>query len=282
MKIFAFPISRLMRVSCLFNLAWIGIITLLCFISAPVFSQALTVTTASQIYKLPDQATLQTAPGLQSAIATAEAAGKALTADAAAEKTNAAAQENALTKSKTMEADYFTAVTAFSKNDVEPYNADLKNYTDAGTKFTLALSSYNKAVMANNALPAKNRKAATVAALNKQKAHIDSSVTMLSIWKGKLDKAKAKLDVKNNALKQQKNKYERIIQTATTKLKASGEKLKNITGQLSVCESYAAKCHGLLMSKFNGTPDTGYFGTNEYKNAFADLTAYIAKLNAVQ
>jgi len=257
---------------------------LLCFFAQISHAQVISIMGASgnQTYRLPDTATLKTTAGVQAAITTVEAAGKALTASAAVEKAVEAAQGNVLNKSKATESDYVTAVTAFSKNDVAPYKADLDAYTAAGTKFTTALSNYNKAVIANNALPAKSRKAATVALLNKQKAHIDSSVTQLSNWKVKLDKAKAKLDVKNGTLLKQKTAYETAGQMAATKIKASGVKLKSIADQLSLCEKYAAQCHKLLVDKFGGTDDAGYFSTTDYKNTKADLNTSIEKLTAMQ
>src|ERR1700733_15392508 len=64
-------------------------------ISNSGFSQVLNVVTpiSNQAFKLPDPAALQTAADAQAAITSAEAAGKALLADAAAEKPNIAAEQ---------------------------------------------------------------------------------------------------------------------------------------------------------------------------------------------
>jgi hypothetical protein len=247
------------------------------------FCQTVTVTSpvTSQTYKFPDPATAQTAADLQGAIGSAETAAKALSADALTEKAGVTAEENNYAKSEALKNDYATSLSAFNTNDVVPYNKDMANYTASGTKFSDLLAKHNKAVLANNALAAKDRKAATVAALNKEKTQIDTWAAQLSKWKDKLDAAKAKLDVKNAALQKQQKKNETGEETASTKLKASKAKLKNIADQLTVCSTYAAKCRGLLVSKFGGSAaDTGYFSSPAYKTAVADLNGSLEKLRA--
>jgi hypothetical protein len=252
----------------------VGMIFVFSMLSSFSFSQAVNVVSpvTSQTYNLPDPATMQTEADVQGAIAVAETAGKALCADAARERTTVL---NDLNKAKTMNSDYQAALNNFSKNEVTPYNADLQNYTESGTKYNESLTAYNKAVLANNALAAKDRKAATVADLNKQKAQLDAWGIKLTKWKSKLDAAKTKLDVDNAALQKQKQNADAAAKTADDKLKVTKPKLNGLLDQLTICANYAWKCHELLMNKFNSpkTTDDGYFSTPVYKSAIADLVS---------
>jgi hypothetical protein len=246
--------------------------------------QVLTVVTpiTNQTYKLPDPASIQTADDTRAAIASAETAGKALIADANTEKKLVAAEQNSYNTAETEKNDYIKAANDFSKNDVDPYKLDLNNYTATGTKFMQLLTKHNNAVKANNALPAKKRKAATVAALTKEKLHIDSMATQLTKWKTKLDAAKSKLDVKNAALQKQQQKYEPAEQAATLKLKPAKVALTNIVNQLNQCANYAAKYKSVLTAKSTSgaTPVTGYFESAEYKSTVADLNNQLTNLRA--
>ena len=259
-----------------------GMIVVFCMLSTLSFSQAVNIVSpaTNQTYKLPDPAIMQTPAEVQRAIADAETAGKALNADAIKERAITLNETNDFNKAKTMNSNYLAAFDNFAKNDVAKYKIDLDNYTASGTKYNEMLAAYNKAALANNALPAKKRKAATVAALNKQKAQIDASGAKLTKWKIRLDAAKAKLDVENAALPKQKLRADAALQTATEKLKASKKKIKSILDQSILCASYADKCHALLVSKFNNTAasDLGYFGTPGYKTSIADLNTDLEKL----
>ena len=253
-------------------------------ISNSGFSQVVNVVTpiSNQAFKLPDPGALQTAVDAQAAITSAEAAGKALLADAAAEKINIATELTSYNQAETQKNDYLTGINNFSKNDVDPYNLDLNNYNIAGAKLVKLLAKHNNAVKANNALPAKDRKPATVAALTKEKMQVDSMSAQLVKWEAKLNAAKAKLDVKNAALQKQQQKYTATESAATTRLKASKVRLTGILNQLTSCVAYAGKCKGLLTTKFNAgsTAVAGYFETAEYKSAFADMSAQLAQLKS--
>jgi hypothetical protein len=257
----------------------------ICLLSSPGFSQVISIVTpvSHQTYQLPDPAKVQTAADAPTAITSAETAAKALLADGATEKTAATTEQNDLNKAETEKSEYVTAATNFSKLDVEPYKSDMNNYNALGAKYTAALAKYNKAATANNALPSKNRKPATVAVLTKQKLQIDSMSTQLGAWKTKLDGAKAKLDLKNTALQKQQKKYEADEQAATAKLKASKSKIYGILNQLTICASYAARCNGLLNPKTGPAPVStanGYFDTAEYKSAVSGLSAALQRLAA--
>jgi len=266
-----FDFTRLWRLR---NMMSLGIVVVFCLLSKLSFSQAVDVVNpiSNQTYKLPDPATMQTAADLQAAIATAETAGKALNADAAKER---AVKLNDINKAKTANSDYVTALNNFNKNEVIPYNTDLNNYTASGTKFNEFLATYNKAAQANNALAAKDRKAATVAALNKQKAQIDAWGIKLTKWKAKLDAAKAKLDIDNAALQKQKQKSDAANQAITEKSKTANFKLNALLDQLTICANYAVKCHSILISKFSypNTPDASYFSSPVYRSAIAELVS---------
>lgn len=257
-----------------------------CLLPVRGFGQVTSIVTpeSHQTYQLPDPATIQTAENVQAALTTAENAAKALIADGSIEKTNIAAEQTAHNKAETEKNEYLAGITNFSKQDVDPYNADLNNYRALGTKYTVLLDKHNKAVKANNALPAKNRKAATVAALNKEKLQVDSMSSQLGKWKTKLDAAKAKLDVKNAALQKQQKKYEADEPSSSAQLRVSKGKLSALLNQLTVCANYAAKCKGLVASKSTGTtasnPSPGYFDSAAYKAAAADLAASLQKLAA--
>jgi len=262
-----------------------------CFISLVLFSlftiiNAQPVTIVSpvtrQTYTLPDLTPMQTAADVQTALFAAESAAKSLIADAATEKAADVSQENDLVKAVGMKNDYITATNNFNNTDVIPYKKDLDNYTASGTKFNDLLTKHNKAVLANNALPAKDRKVATVAALNKEKAQIDTWAAQLAKWKDKLDAAKAKLDVKNAALQKQQQKYEPLEEASRSKLRASVIKLKGLSDQLAQCAAYAGKCHDLQTTKFkaDAAPGTGYFNSPAYKSAIADLNAYQEKIKS--
>jgi len=237
-----------------------------------------------QTYQLPDPATIQTAENAQTALTTAQNAAKALIADAASEKTDIAAEQNAYNKAEAEKNEYLAGLTNFSKQNVDPYKADLNNYTALGTKYTTLLDKHNKAVKANNALPAKNRKATIVAALNKEKLQVDSMSSQLSKWKTKLDAAKAKLDVKNTALQKQQKKYEADEQSSSAKLRVSKNKISGILNQLMACANYAAKCKGLIAAKSTATPGnnvvTDYFDSVGYEAAITDLGVTLQKLAA--
>ena len=257
----------------------------ICLLSSPGFSQVINAVTpvSHHAYQLPDPAKVQTAADAPAAIASAESAARLLLADAATEKTAIAAEQSDLNKAETEKNEYVTAVTNFSKKDVEPYKSDLNNYNALGTNYTATLAKYNKAANANNALPAKSRKPATVAVLNKQKLQIDSMGKQLAAWKIRLDAARAKLDIKNAALQKQQKKYEGDEQAATAKLKASKSKVYGILNQLTICANYAARCNGLLKPKTGpatGNTANGYFDTPEYKSAVSDMTATLQKLAA--
>jgi hypothetical protein len=259
--------------------AFIGITWL-----APVMSYAQVVTIVSpatnQKYLLPDTATFHTAADIQNAIAATETAGKTLSADAATEEGKVTSVQNELIKAGAAKTDYLTSLNDFSKNDVAPYNADFNNYNAAGTKFNVSLAQYNKAALANNALPAKDRKPVNVAALTKQKVQIDAMAAQLGRWKIKLDAAKAKLDVKNTALQKRQQKYEATEKSAAPKLKASKTILNGLFNQLTICATYAARCHESLASKFKTglATDNGYFGSPAYKSTIATLYGDLVKL----
>jgi hypothetical protein len=260
-------------------LALIGITWLLPIRS---YAQAVTVVSpaTSQKYQLADTATFHNAADIQSAIATAETAGKALSTDAANEEAKVTSIQNELTKAEAAKTAHLAALTDFSKNDVAPYNTDFNNYNAAGAKFNVALAQYNKAALANNALAAKDRKAATVAVLTKQKVQIDTMAAQLGRWKVKLDAAKAKLDVKNTALQKQQQKYEATEKSTAPKLKASKIILNGLFNQLTICANYAARCHESLARKFKtGSPsDDGYFSSPAYKSVIAVLYGDLVKL----
>jgi len=244
--------------------------------------QVLTVVSpvTNQTYKLPDPASIQTAADAGTAITSAEIAGKALIADANTEKKLVAAELGNYNTAETQKNDFIKAATDFSKNDVDPYKLDLSNYNATGAKFLQSRAKYDKAVKANNALPAKQRKPATVAALTKEKLHLDSTATQLNAWKTKLDGAKSKLDVKNAALQKQQQKYQPAEQAAALKLKTAKAALTSIVNQLNLCANYAAKCKGLQTAKSTGgaTPVANYFESAEYKSAIADLNNQLTSL----
>ncbi|HZY36158.1 MAG TPA: hypothetical protein VFE53_05890 [Mucilaginibacter sp.] len=257
----------------------------ICLISSPGLGQVISVVTpvSHQTYLLPDPKKIPSAADVPAAITSAETAAKALLADGATEKTAATAEQNELIKAETEKNEYVTAVTTFSKQDVDPYKSDLNNYNALGTKYTTMLAKYNKGANANNAMPAKDRKPATVAALSKQKIQVDSIGTQLGTWKTKLDVTRAKLDIKNAALQKQQKKYEAEEQAATAKLKASKSKIYGILNQLTICASYAARCNGLLKPQTGpaaGNAGNGYFDTPEYKSAVTELTAALQRLAA--
>jgi len=259
----------------------IAITLVFCLPSARLFSQPVSIVSpvGNHAFTLPDPAVAQTAVELQNAVTAAEITAKALSADAVSEKATAVSQENELAKTAAAKNDYIAALNSFNKADVTPYKQDLDKYTASGTSFNNLLAKYNKAVLANNALPAKNRKAATVAALNEQKVQIDAWGAQLSKWKARLDAAKAKLDVKNAALQKQQQKYESTEQTSTAKLRACRINLKSILDELQLCAGYADKCRALQLNRFKdrAAPDTGYFTTPAYKSTVADLNAYLEK-----
>jgi bisphosphoglycerate-dependent phosphoglycerate mutase len=252
---------------------------------ARIFAQTVSVVTlrSHQTFQLPDPAAIQSAADGQAAVASAETAAKALITDATSLLSEVTAGQSNLTKAQTQQSDYVNAVNSFSKNDVEPYKANLNGYTALGTKYTDLLNKHNKAVLANNALAAKDRKAATVAALSKEKIQIDTMAAQLTHWKIKLDAAKAKLDVKNAALQKQQQNYQAAETTATTKLKSLRPILSRLSDQLNTCESYAGKYHDVLFKKFNtGTAgENGYFGTPDYKTSSAGLKTQLMKLNSL-
>ena len=231
---------------------------------------------------MPDPSTLQTAADAQAALTSVEAAGKALLADAVAEKPTVTAEQSKYSQAEAAKNDYMAAINSFSKNDVDPYKLDLNNYNTAGTKFMQLLTKHNNAVKANNALPAKNRKPATVTALTKEKMQVDSMAAQLSKWKTKLDAAKTKLDVKNAALQKQQQKYSTAEEAAVTKLKACRTLLTGILNQLTSSAGYAGKCRGLLTTKFNAgsAPAAGFFETAEYKGAVTDISTQLAQLRS--
>jgi len=237
---------------------------------------------SNKVYTLPDPGAAQTAAELQSAITTAETAARALYAGSESQKTNMTTAESDQAKAFAIKNANITATNNFNKNDVIPYKQDMDNYNAAGAKYSDLLSHYNKAVLANNALAAKDRKATTVAALNNQKIEIDLQSAQLSKWKDKLDAAKAKLDVKNAALQKQQQKGDALEQSSTAKLKACKIKLKGVLDQIVVCAAYAEKCRALLTSKFkvDVAVNTGYFNSPEYKNALVDLNALMDKLKS--
>src|ERR1700728_4037646 len=119
----------------------------------------------NQSSKLPDPATFTTPAQAKLNISSAEDVGKLLVASVDKIKENVTAAQADLSKGEALKASYTTAVTAFDKNDVEPYKKDLDNYNAAGKKYTDQLAKYNKAAQANNALPANKRKTAAVAQL---------------------------------------------------------------------------------------------------------------------
>jgi hypothetical protein len=256
---------------------------LFCLVTSASFCQPETVTSpvTNQTYKLPDPAGMQTAADLQAAITQAETTGKTLNAEATTQKNKAEAALNSNTKAYSAQNDYTTAINNFNKNDVIPYKADLDKYNAAGAKFGVSLAAYNKAATANNALTAKDRKPAVVAGLTKQKVQIDTMGAQLTRWKTKLDAAKAKLDVKNAALQKQQKSYETGQQTSAADLKKIKPILNSLLTQLTVCANYAAKCHGLLVSKFNADKtDTGYFSTPTYRASASELYSYLVKLKS--
>jgi len=270
-----------------FKSRFFGVVAVLfiCLLSSPGFGQVITIVTpvSHQTYLLPDPAKVQTAADAPAAITSAETAAKGLLADGATEKTATTAEQSDLNRAEAEKNEYITAATNFSKQDVEPYNSDLNNYKTLGTNYTVMLAKYNKAANANNALPAKDRKPATVAALGKQKLQIDSIGKQLGTWETRLDAAKAKLDLKKTALQKQQKKYEADEQAATIKLKASKSKIYGILNQLTICANYAARCNGLLKSKTGpaaGNIGNGYFDAPEYKSSVSGLTAALQQLAA--
>lgn len=251
----------------------------------PGFSQGFTVVTpvSKQIFKMPDVGALQTAATTQAASTTVDAAGKALLADAASEKTVVAVEQNNYSQAETQKNDYLAAINGFSKNDVEPYKVDLNNYNTEGAKFLQLLTKHNNAVKANNALPPKARTAANVGMLNKEKLQVDSNAAVLGKWKARLDIAKGKLDAKNAALQKQQQKYTAAEQSAVNKLKGSRTRLTAILNQLTACAAYAGKCKALLKNKFylGSISAPGIFETAEYKNTFSYLNAQLAQLRSL-
>jgi hypothetical protein len=270
--------------SAIFNLpksALTGAVIIFCAIPLLSLSQAVTITSpvTNIAYKLADPATMQSAADVQAAITNAEKAGKDLSADVSAEKMiTERERRNAAVNDKTR-SDYDAALNHFAQYDVAVYNKDMANYTTSGTQYTDLLTKYNKAALANNALPAKDRKAATVVALNKQKIQIDAWAAKLGKWKTTLDAGKLKLDGKNADLQKRKQKYEAADQTTTGKLNASRAKLKGLLDQLTLCANYAGKCRGLLGSKFNvpNSPDTGYFSSAAYKDTIAGIMSALKR-----
>jgi hypothetical protein len=260
------------------------LIVIFCLFVASGFSQGLTVVTpvSNQTFKMPDPSTLQTAADAQAALTSAETAGKALLADAVAEKPTVTAEQNNYSQAEAGKNNYMASINSFSKNDVDPYKLDLNNYNTAGAKFMQLLTKHNNAVKANNALPAKDRKPATVTALTKEKMQVDSMATQLGKWKTRLDVAKTKLDVKNAALQKQQQKYTSSEEASVPKLKTCKTLLTSILNQLTSCAGYAGKCKGLLTTKFNAGSATaaGFFETAEYKGAVADISAELAGLRS--
>jgi hypothetical protein len=273
-----------MKTRTLYQNVFFSFITMvvLCLMANAAFCQPVTIVSpvTNQTYKLPDPGVLQTAADMQAAIALAESTGKTLNAEATTEKGKATAALNENAKGYTAQNDYATAINKFNTDDVSPYKADLDKYTALGTKFNVSLTAYNKAATANNALPAKNRSAATVAALTKQKVQIDTMGAQLTRWKTKLDAVKAKLDIKNAALQKQQKTYQTAQETSAVKLKAIKPVLNNFLTQLTQCANYEAKCHGLLVSKFNkgAKADSSYFSTPAYRSSATDLYSYLVKL----
>jgi len=251
---------------------------------ASLYAQPVTVSDAvsNKVYTLPDPAAAQTAAELQVAITRAETTARALCADVENEKARVTAAENDQSKAFALKNEIITGTNNFNKNDVIPYKQDMDNYNAAGAKYSDLLSRHNKAVLANNALAAKDRKATTVAALNKEKIEIDAQAAQLGKWKDKLDAAKAKLDVKKAALQKQQQNGEAQDQSSTAKLKACKVKLKGLMDQMSVCAAYAERCRALLASKFkvDVAVNTGYFNSPEYKNALSALNALLDKLKS--
>jgi len=233
----------------------------------------------NQSFKLPDPATFTTPAQAKLNISSAEDVGKLLVASVDKIKENVTAAQADLSKGEALKASYTTAVTAFDKNDVEPYKKDLDNYNAAGKKYTDQLAKYNKAAQANNALPANKRKTAAVAQLNRQRLQVDSMGKQVGTWKTRLDAAKAKLDIKNAALNKQQQQYQATEQGPIAKLKNAKENLKTISSQLTMCEAYVQKSHNML-SKLGepATADNGYFTTPDYKKALANINLQLVSL----
>jgi len=233
----------------------------------------------NQSFKLPDPAAFTTVTQAKTNISSAEDIGKLLVSAVGKIKEGVTAAQADLAKPEALKASYTTAITAFDKNDVEPYKKDLDNYNVAGKKYTDQLTKYNKAAQANNALPANKRKAAAVAKLNRQRLQVDSMGKQVGIWKTGLDAAKAKLDIKNAALNKQQQQYQAAEQGPIAKLKNAKEKLKTISSQLTMCEGYVQKCHNTL-SKLGepATTDNSYFTTPDYKKALSDINLQLVSL----
>lgn len=255
---------------------------LLVLLISTAFGQPVNIVTPAshQSFKLADPATLQTEADAHTAIASAESAGKALAADLDVIKKEITPAQTDFSKAETLRSNYVTAITAFNKNDVEPYKQDLDKYNTAGKKYTDALGKYNKSAQANNAMLANKRRAATVAVLNRQKLQVDSMGKQLGDWKTRLDAAKAKLDVKNATLNKQQQQYQSAEQGATARLSAIKARLKDIQSMLNMCAVYAARCNSLLSSKFNQPALTykGYFTSPEYKKAVSDVNLQLVGL----
>jgi len=251
------------------------------YIPSTGFCQELDIITptTNQSFKLPDPATFTTLTQAKTNISSAEDIGKLLVATAGKIKESVTAAQADLTKGEALKASYTTAVTAFDKNDVEPYKKELDNYNAAGKKYTDQLTKYNKAAKANNALPANKRKADAVALLNRQRLQVDSMGKQVATWKTTLDAVKAKLDIKNAALNKQQQQYQAVEQGPIAKLKNAKETLKTISKQLTMCEAYVQKCHNTLSKPGEpATADNGYFTTPDYKKALSDINLQLVSL----
>ena len=261
------------------------IIVAFCLLSGRLFAQALTIVSPSSnsTYQLPDPGTLLSPEATRGAGATAELAGRGLTADAANEKTVLANAENDLSKTQTMKSDYLAGLDNYNKNGLNPYVQDLNSYTPNMTRYNEILERHNAAVAASNALPADQRNANTVANLNSEKTELDNWHAKLNTWKSNLDNTKAKLDADRSVLLIQKQQYETAYQNAMDRIRASQLKLKAILDQLILCANYAEKCNGLLISKFNYTSSsaTGFFGTPVYKGSIADLNTNLERIKSL-
>lgn len=258
------------------------ITTLVFFVASNAFGQAMAITTpvTNNTFNLPDPDSFKNANDAQSAIAGAESAGKALAADAEVIKKDITPAQSDFSKAEILKSNYSAAVTAFDKNDVEPYKLDLDKYNAAGRKYTDRRDTYNKAAQANNALPASQRKAATVALLNKQRLQVDSMGKQLTAWETRLDATKTKLDVKTAALAKQKLQYEAAEKGPVSRLRAAKANLKDIQTQLTNCAGYAQKCHALLSSKFGAPASSysGYFVTPEYQGVVSGINLQLVSL----
>lgn len=262
-----------------------GLIVAFCSLSACLFAQSAEISSIvnKQTYKLTDPNALLTATELQTAIITAETAGKALTQDAAAEKDALLAIESDLTRAQTMRSDYLTALDSYTKNGYDPYMVDFNSYIPNLNNYNESLRRHNTATDANNALAPEQRNAANVASLNSEKTELDSWRVKLENWKNSLDAARTKLDDQRAALLKQKQDFETARQLATGSLKAAKFKLKTLVAELLLCSYYSDKCRYILLTKFsfNGPTGTGYFGTTGYKSTLAGLNAEIENLKTL-